>query len=93
MHYFCYRKSESWRRDSPEERAWEPRSKSVVTVIRLSGAARSITHLNGGGGEGASDLQFVLHHVEGVVGKVDLLDAVDDLLLRLRVDGLLPQLP
>lgn len=42
---------------------------------------------------GASDLQFVLHHVEGVVGEVDLLDAVDDLLLRLRVDGLLPQLP
>lgn len=40
-----------------------------------------------------SDLQFVLHHVEGVVGKVNLLNAVDDLLLRLRVDGLLPQLP
>lgn len=43
--------------------------------------------------QGASDLQFVLDHVEGVVGEVHLLDAVDDLLLRLRVDGLLPQLP
>lgn len=40
-----------------------------------------------------SDLQFVLDHVEGVAREVDLLDAVDDLLLRLRVDGLLPQLP
>lgn len=40
-----------------------------------------------------SDLQFVLHHVEGVVGEVDLLDAVDDLLLRLGVDGLFPHLP
>lgn len=35
----------------------------------------------------------MLHHVEGVVGEVNLLDAVDDLLLRLGVDGLLPQLP
>lgn len=41
----------------------------------------------------ASDLQLVLHHVEGVGGEVDLLDAFDDLLLRLGVDGLLPQLP
>lgn len=49
--------------------------------------------LNEAFARGASDLQFVPHHVEGVVGKVDLLDAVDDLLLRLRVDGLLPQLP
>lgn len=40
-----------------------------------------------------SDLQFVLYHVEGVVREVHLLDAVDDLLLRLGVDGLLPQLP
>ncbi len=40
-----------------------------------------------------SDLQFVLHHVEGVGREVDLLDAIDDLLLCLRVDGLLPQLP
>lgn len=40
-----------------------------------------------------SDLQLVLHHVEGVGGEVNLLDAVDDLLLRLRVDGLFPQLP
>lgn len=40
-----------------------------------------------------SDLQFVLYHVEGVVREVDLLNAVDDLLLRLGVDGLLPQLP
>lgn len=43
--------------------------------------------------QGASDLQFVLDHVEGVIGEVHLLDAVDDLLLRLRVDGLLSQLP
>lgn len=35
----------------------------------------------------------MLHHVEGVIREVDLLDAVDDLLLRLRVDGLLSQLP
>lgn len=35
----------------------------------------------------------MLDHVEGVAREVDLLDAVDDLLLRLRVDGLLPQLP
>lgn len=41
----------------------------------------------------ASDLQFVLDHVEGVIGKVDLLNALDDLLLRLWVNGLLPQLP
>lgn len=41
----------------------------------------------------ASDLQLVLHHVKGVVGVVHLLDAVDELLLRLGVDGLLPQLP
>lgn len=40
-----------------------------------------------------SDLQFMLHHVEGVVREVDLLYAVDDLLLCLGVDGLLPQLP
>lgn len=40
-----------------------------------------------------SDLQFVLYHVEGVIGKVDLLNALDDLLLRLWVNGLLPQLP
>lgn len=40
-----------------------------------------------------SDLQLVLHHVEGVVREVDLLNAVDDLLLRLGVDRLLPQLP
>lgn len=43
--------------------------------------------------QGASDLQFVLDHVKGVVREVHLLDAVDDLLLCLRVDGLLPQLP
>lgn len=41
----------------------------------------------------ASDLQFMLDHVEGVIGKVDLLNALDDLLLRLWVNGLLPQLP
>lgn len=41
----------------------------------------------------SADLQFVLDHVEGVAREVDLLDAVDDLLLRLRVNGLLPQLP
>lgn len=35
----------------------------------------------------------MLHHVEGVVREVDLLYAVDDLLLCLWVDGLLPQLP
>lgn len=35
----------------------------------------------------------MLHHVEGVIWEVDLLDAVDDFLLRLGVDGLLPQLP
>lgn len=40
-----------------------------------------------------SDLQFVLYHVEGVIGKVDLLNALDDLLLRLWVNGLLSQLP
>lgn len=35
----------------------------------------------------------MLHHVEGVVREVDLLYAVDDLLLCLGVDGLLPQFP
>lgn len=35
----------------------------------------------------------MLHHVEGVIWEVDLLDAVNDFLLRLGVDGLLPQLP
>lgn len=50
-------------------------------------------HLTNASVQGASDLQFVLDHVKGVVGEVHLLDAVDDLLLRLRVDGLLPQLP
>lgn len=71
------------------EWVWELWSKSVVIILQLSGA-RSV---NKAFRRGVSDLQFVPHHVEGVVGKVDLLDAVDDLLLRLRVDGLLPQLP
>lgn len=35
----------------------------------------------------------MLHHVEGVVRVVDLLDTVNDLLLGLGVNGLLPQLP
>lgn len=39
------------------------------------------------------DLKFVLHHVKGVVGEVDFLDAVDELLLRLGINGLLPKLP
>lgn len=40
-----------------------------------------------------SDLQFMLHHVKGVVREVDLLNAVDDLLLCQGVTGMLPQLP
>lgn len=40
-----------------------------------------------------SDLQFMLHHVEGVIGEVDLPNAVDDFLFSLGVNGLLPQLP
>lgn len=35
----------------------------------------------------------MLNHVEGVVREIDLLYAVDDLLLLLGVDGLLPELP
>lgn len=68
---------------------WELWSKSVVIILQLS-SARSV---NKAYRRGVSDLQFVLHHIEGVVGEVDLFYAVDDLLLRLRVDGLLPQLP
>lgn len=62
---------------------------SLVIILQASGAHP----VNNAFIQGASDLQFVLHHVEGVVREVDLLDALDDLLLRLGVDGLLPQLP
>ena len=45
-----------------------------------------------GSEEAPAHLQLVLHHVEGVTGVVHLGDALDHLLLRLGVDGLLPQL-
>lgn len=74
-------------------RAWELGIEALVIILQLSGSRsvddtgiRSFKHR-------VSDLKLVLHHVEGVVRKVDLLDAVDDLLLRLGVNGLLPQLP
>lgn len=61
---------------------WEQIS-VVVLKVRETHSCRNMS----------SDLQFMLHHVEGVTGEVDLLDAVDDLLLCLGVDGELSQLP
>lgn len=85
MHYFCYHSGVA-----AVIHSWSGRGNSGAshrfTIERRRSVNKVFTR-------GASDLQFVPHHVEGVVGKVDLLDAVDDLLLRLRVDGLLPQLP
>lgn len=67
---------------------WNLGSKSLVIILQVT------THsVNNAIIQRVSDLQFVLHHVEGVVREVDLLDALDDLLLRLGVNGLLPQLP
>ncbi len=71
------------------EGAWELESESLVIILQASGAHP----INNTFIRRASDLQLVLHHVEGVVREVDLLDALDDLLLRLGVDWLLPQLP
>lgn len=64
-------------------------SQSLVVILQLCGAHSGKHALI----QTVSDLQFVLDHVKGVIGKVHLLNAVDDLLLRLWVDGLLPQLP
>lgn len=40
-----------------------------------------------------SDLQFMLDHVKGVAREVDFFYAIDDLLLCLGVNWLLPHLP
>lgn len=64
-------------------------SQSLVIILQWCGSNSGKHALI----QRASDLQFVLDHVKGVIGKVHLLNAVNDLLLRLWVDGLLPQLP
>lgn len=74
-------------------RAWELGSESLVIILQASGTHPVDNSHTRSFIQRVSDLQFVLHHVEGVVREVDLLDAVDDLLLRLGVNGLLPQLP
>lgn len=68
--------------------AWDLGSKLFAIIFKL----RSTHSMSNTFIRRASDLQFVLDHVEGVIGEVDLLNALDDFLLRLRVNGLLPQL-
>lgn len=98
IQYCCYQKYS--KRDGFDgiiiisgEGAWEPGIEALVIILQVSGARwvddASIRSFK----QRVSDLQFMLHHVEGVVGEVDFLDAVDNLLLRLRVNGLLPHLP
>lgn len=62
---------------------------NLVIILQVS-VANSVNVLVR---QSVSDLQFMLHHVEGVVREADVLDAVHDLLLRLGVHGLLPLLP
>lgn len=72
---------------------WGFQIEPAVIIFQDSGA-QSVNNMNAHSFiQRVSDLQLVLHHVEGVVREVHLLYAVDNLLLCLGVNGLLPQLP